>query len=313
MYKNVPLNEIYLDHEFNCRGRFLPIDCVELARSIQEIGLQQPITVRELRAEASPGRVGEADLIAKGYKYKVITGHRRFTACKINKAETVEAKILPADTYDAACEDANLVENIQRADLTIEQEAKALKRYVNRGESAQAIADRLGMSNGWVRTRVMLLDLPDEVQTLAGKGFINQNDIRELHRHRVSDRRVIELAAKLRDARINHQKASVDRLVKNKPVSKKEKKERGPNAVSDLMEQVRSLFCSINRDISIPVHDWVSAEGNSIVTAVLAWSGGFINNDELWDRIEQFGSTFGIRVERPVFAEDEQTVAGIAS
>src|SRR5690606_25873258 len=76
----ISLTDIYIDNAFNCRGAIAPIDVVDLAKSIKADGLQQPIIVEPFEHPK--------------YKYRIISGHRRFVAHRVNEAKTIQCKVV---------------------------------------------------------------------------------------------------------------------------------------------------------------------------------------------------------------------------
>src|SRR5690348_11843059 len=84
----VPMNEIFADDEFNCRGVIDPMTVIDLANDIRDkektrgegMGLIEPITLQPWSKE--PGK-----------KYRIVAGYRRFKAHEINKAEFIRALI----------------------------------------------------------------------------------------------------------------------------------------------------------------------------------------------------------------------------
>lgn len=123
------------------RGELLPVD--ELALSILEMGLLEPIVVR-------PAKSG----------FEVVAGNRRLDACKKLKMSKVTCHILELDDREAY--EASLIENIQRSTLNPIEEADAFKKYVDDYGfgGASELARRIGKSPSFVSRRIALLTLP---------------------------------------------------------------------------------------------------------------------------------------------------------
>lgn len=117
-----------------------------LADSLAAEGLYQPIGVR---------RLADSD------GFQIVWGHRRFLAAQLLKWPVIEAKVFPAD-FDPLL--AAITENNNREDLTPMDDARALKRFVDRGEPLAAIARLMRRSSVWVSTRLELLELPADLQ-----------------------------------------------------------------------------------------------------------------------------------------------------
>jgi ParB/RepB/Spo0J family partition protein len=124
----------------------------ELADSIAAEGLHQPIGIR------GPLDAGQ---------YEIIFGHRRYLANRLLGNSTIAAHIYPAD-YDPLL--AAISENLQREDMTPLEEARAVARFVERGEPDSAIARLFRRSASWVRARRDLLNMPDNVQHAVQTG-----------------------------------------------------------------------------------------------------------------------------------------------
>ena len=130
----------------------------ELAQSIIEQGLIQPITVRQIEDG-----------------YEIIAGERRFRACKIAGLEKVSCYVLSPSESQAA--QMALVENIQRRNLTAVEEAKSYVEIMRQAELTQEqLAKKIGKSQSSVANKIRLLNLPNFIQ----QGVIEQK-ITERH------------------------------------------------------------------------------------------------------------------------------------
>jgi ParB family chromosome partitioning protein len=116
----------------------------ELARSIEEHGLLQPIIVKNA-----------------GRYYHLIAGERRFMAFKLLGRPTIPARVIQVTDPKQELE-ISLIENLQRHELDPVEEARALKRLMDEfGYSYRQLAERLGKSVGYVDSRLKLLVSPD--------------------------------------------------------------------------------------------------------------------------------------------------------
>jgi ParB family transcriptional regulator, chromosome partitioning protein len=246
--KQLPMKEVFSDAEFNCRGKIVPIDVLDLAKSIEAEGLQQPIVVQPYTSTTNP------DL-----KYRIVAGHRRHLACKVNKMETIPAMIREGLT-ELEARLFNLTENLKREDLNILQEARALVPFKKGGWSEDFIAAKTGMSRGWVQVRKMLLDLPEDIQIEAAAGLLTQAQIRELSSMKSDDDRY----AAVRLIKERREKGeSVKDIGPKKPAKPHEKKERSGVEMSELQDYIQEEV------------------GNSIVTRMLGWCTGYVSNYEI--------------------------------
>ncbi len=119
----------------------------ELALSIEEKGLLQPIVVR-------PVKEG----------FEVIAGNRRLKACRMLRMKKVPCYVVGLDAKQAY--EVSLIENLQRNNLNPIEEARAYKRYVDEYGygGVSELARRIGKSEPYVSKRLGLLDLPTRVQ-----------------------------------------------------------------------------------------------------------------------------------------------------
>ncbi|AQU80937.1 ParB/RepB/Spo0J family partition protein [Planococcus faecalis] len=120
----------------------------ELAESIKEHGILQPIVVR---------RVGE--------KYELVVGERRFRAAKLIKLKKVPAIV--KELTDQQMMELAILENLQREDLTPIEEAEAYQKLMEALNLTQEqLAFRLGKSRPHIANHIRLLALPDTVRKL---------------------------------------------------------------------------------------------------------------------------------------------------
>jgi ParB family chromosome partitioning protein len=122
----------------------------ELAASIREHGVLQPILVRPLGPNT----------------YQIVAGERRWRASRLAGLETIPALIEEIDD-DTALEIA-IIENLQREDLTPLDEAAMFDRMVHEhGYSIRKLADKLGKDKGYLENRLRLADAPPEIRELV--------------------------------------------------------------------------------------------------------------------------------------------------
>ena len=122
----------------------------ELAASIREHGVLQPILVRPL----------------DGGDYQLIAGERRWRASKAAGLETIPALVEEIDD-DTALE-ISIIENLQREDLSPLDEAAMYDRMVrDHGYSVRRLAQKLGKDKGYLENRLRLADAPEEIRELV--------------------------------------------------------------------------------------------------------------------------------------------------
>ncbi len=145
------INEINIDlidtNPFQPRSNFDEESLKELAASIKQLGIIQPVTVRKTRQD----------------RYQLITGERRYRAAVMAGLKTIPAYVRTAD--DQALLELALVENIQREDLDSIEIAISYKRLIEECNLTQEeMSDRVGKKRSTVSNYLRLLRLPAEIQ-----------------------------------------------------------------------------------------------------------------------------------------------------
>lgn len=146
------------------RTHFADKDLASLSASIEAQGVLQPLIV-----------MTDAD----GH-YSIIAGERRWRAARMAGLETVPVVVRDVADDQSLLEMA-LVENVQRADLDVIEEAEAYRLLAERFDlSQEAIAQRVGKSRPTVTNTLRLLRLPPEVQALLRDGLLTAGQARPL-------------------------------------------------------------------------------------------------------------------------------------
>lgn len=143
---NIPVSQIEAN-PFQPRTDFERQALLELANSIREHGIIQPVTVRKM-----------------GYdKYQLISGERRFRASQAAGLTSIPAYIRIAN--DQAMLEMAIIENIQREDLNAIEVGLSYKRLIDECHLTQEqLSDRIGKDRSTVTNYLRLLRLPDEIQ-----------------------------------------------------------------------------------------------------------------------------------------------------
>jgi ParB/RepB/Spo0J family partition protein len=267
----IMLPEIHADDSFNCRGQIVPIDVVDLAKDIEIRGLIQPVTVAPYSAEQQK---------ETGYKYRLIAGFRRYTAHKVLGLPAIDSIVREDMTDEATARFFNLSENIQRQDLTILQEARALRRLKELGVSEHNAAEKLNKSRGWIQIRYMLLSLPVPVQKEVDAGFINQTQIRELFTlfKYGNEEKLYDAVRTIKEAKLRGRGDITVNPNKKKPTAKRHRKRA---EIFDLMDHIQANI------------------GNGLWTRCLAWAAGEISDIDLYESIAVHASDNEINYVKP--------------
>jgi ParB family chromosome partitioning protein len=161
----LPVDRIYYDPDFNCRGEFTLQSVSELAESIKDIGrLIYPVTVQPWTAQP-------------GYDYRLIAGHRRYKAMTVFLKATTIPAVIVNDLTDHEARLLNVLENLQRKDLNIMEEARALERLYPHGVTLRQAAKELKQNTHWVHVRLRLLRMPLHIQQKAAAGLLSATNI----------------------------------------------------------------------------------------------------------------------------------------
>ena len=182
-------------NKYQPRTHFNEEKLSELANSIKKNGIIQPIAVRE--DDGDPGR------------YEIVAGERRWLAAQ--KAGLHEVPIVVLDLDDSETLEVAIVENIQRDDLNVVEEAKGYKRLSDEfGYDHEKIAKFMSKSRSHISNTLRLLTLPEDVIGLIQEGNLTAGQARPLIGLSNATNIAEEIVAKNLSAR------SVEILVRNK-------------------------------------------------------------------------------------------------
>lgn len=145
------------------RKHFDEESLADLAQSIGQHGILQPLTVRRL---------------ASGY-YQIIAGERRWRAARMAGLEEVPAIIIEAD--DRKVMELGLIENLQREDLNPAEEARGYQTLMEEyGLTQEQVAERMGKSRPAVTNTLRLLALPEDLLQLVEEGTLSAGHARAI-------------------------------------------------------------------------------------------------------------------------------------
>ncbi|SNS54261.1 chromosome partitioning protein, ParB family [Anaerovirgula multivorans] len=201
--KNININKIF-PNEHQPRKDFNKEALQELAESIKLHGLIQPIVV-----------------IKKEDGYMIIAGERRWRAAR--NAELKEIPCIVKKHNEQQLMEISLIENIQREDLNIMEEAKAYKYIIDTYQVTQdQLGEALGKSRPYIANILRLLQLDNRVIGMIKEGKISAGHGRALLSIDNSDRQY-EIAKKVEEEHLNVRQ--VEELMRNLSNSKKKEKE----------------------------------------------------------------------------------------
>ncbi len=188
----------------------------ELATSIRQQGIIQPIVVRSLESGG----------------YEILAGERRWRAARLAGLNKIPC--LVKEVADKEAMAIGLIENIQREDLNVIEESRALQRLIEEfGFTHQSVAEAVGKSRSTVSNLLRLAQLNDEVKQLVEHGSLEMGHARALLA--ISGEQQTELA------RLVAQKAltvrETEKLVKQSLTPKKEKIEQPGSLRMSRLEQ----------------------------------------------------------------------------
>jgi ParB family chromosome partitioning protein len=172
--------------KFQPRRHFDGESLAQLAQSIRQRGVLQPILVRAL----------------DNGQYEIIAGERRWRAAQL--AESRDLPVIVETLTDAQALEIGLIENLQREDLNALEEAGAYQRLIAEfGHTQQELAEVIGKSRSHVANTLRLLTLPPAVQALVEKGSLSAGHARTLVGNEAAEalaEKIIAEALSVRDA-----------------------------------------------------------------------------------------------------------------
>ncbi len=196
----------------------------ELAASIRQLGVIQPITVK--RSEDG--------------KYIIISGERRWRASQIVGLETLPAYIREAD--DENLHAMALVENIQRQDLNAIEIALGMQRLIEEcGLTQEAMADKVGKKRSTVSNYMRLLNLPDQVQLALKEGLITMGHAKAIAGID-EDKQLWALKRCIKKALSVRQTEELARKLAEQQTTPEATEEDYPESYSRLVEQLEPYF-----------------------------------------------------------------------
>lgn len=203
------------------RKRFNEETLSELADSIRQHGLLQPLLVR-------PGGKG----------YEIIAGERRWRAAQLAGLETVPVIVREINEQEAA--EISLIENLQREDLTVIEEALAYRGLIQKhGYTQEELAQKLGKSRAHIANTMRMLGLPEEVLEMLSAKALTAGHARAILALPDRERQVV-VAREIAAAGISVRQTE-DKIRRDKAQRNPGKKQRSVE-IEDLEEMLQKRF-----------------------------------------------------------------------
>ncbi|WP_096272223.1 nucleoid occlusion protein [Paucisalibacillus globulus] len=202
----------------------------ELAKTINTHGIIQPIVVRK----------------AEDGKFEIIAGERRWRAVQLLGWENVSAII--REMNDAQTASVALIENLQREELTVIEEAVAYAKLLElQGLTQEALAQRLGKNQSTIANKLRLLKLPEQVQEA-----LLQKHITERHARALIKLKDEEVQIKLLQEIVEHElnvKQTEERI--NKLLNDQEKPKKRKPKLKGVNKDIRIAMNTIRQSLSM--------------------------------------------------------------
>ena len=221
------------------RKSFEPNGLKELANSIRELGILQPLTVRKSNGG-----------------YELVAGERRLRASRMAGLSEVPCIVTEADEQRSSL--IALVENLQRRDLDFFEEAEGIKRLIDLyGLSQEEASRRLGKSQPAVANKLRILRFDEQTRDIMRNGNLTERHARALLRVEKpeSRREVLELIIE-RGLNVAQTEAYIDDLLTQKPariipIAQPPQKNERPTKIHYIVKDVRLFLNTVERAVDV--------------------------------------------------------------
>lgn len=245
----IPICEIYRPDEINGRDPITRFDVQDIMESIEQNGVIEPVVVMPITPEFRA-----LNDIAATYKWRLVCGFRRTFAC--NLFHTTVNAVISETVTDETARVFNVVENIERKNLNIREESKAVQTLLDNGFTKEEIAKKLTRHTSWVESRSRFTELPEEVQDDILIGIIPLN-------------RIVSLANTYQNKGEKELLAKIEKVIEAQ--NAREQCTRTKKEMSDMMLKLHCKF------------------GPSITDKVLSWAMGDLGTEafNMWLKEQQ--------------------------
>lgn len=229
----------------------------ELAESIREHGLIQPIVVRPM---------------PNGMTYQIVAGERRWRACRILGLDEVPVIIKELDDFEMA--QLAIIENVQRADLNPMEEAAAYKELVDTYKmNHETVAKVIGKSRSYITNALRLMSMPEQVQDYVREGKLSMGHAKAVM-GLDSNEQIMQAAEQIVTDNMNVRQTE-------KMVSKMKQDSSDEKPVSNAKQTQFNFYKEMELAISNMIKRKVIVKGNSEQHGTI--SVEFYDNSELRD------------------------------
>jgi len=196
------------------RKNFDEKEIKELAESIKNQGLIQPIVVRETSSNS----------------YEIIAGERRWRACQLAGLHSVNCVVMSVD--DKSVYELALIENIQRENLNVIEEAKAYKNLIELNSiKNEELSKKIGKSSSHISNLIRILDLDGEIHQMIIDGKISMGHARAL----IGVPNAVEKAKEIFEKKMSVR--DVEKSTSKHKQTRKKQREKDPN-IADLEKEL---------------------------------------------------------------------------
>ncbi len=229
--ETIPMSKITAG-VYQPRRNFNPEELQDLANSIKENGLIQPIIVRK----SDEGH------------YEIIAGERRFRATKILGLTSIPAIVKRINNHEAL--ELALIENVQRSDLSLIEEARGYQQLMDEFSYTQdQVAKKTGKSRSHIANILRMLDLPKSVQDMMDKKLISMGHARAIVNSKDPEslaNKIAQGALTVREAEEMIRDEKIEKLKQNPVIARQESKIKFVNSgeLTDLENKLSELMDS---------------------------------------------------------------------
>jgi len=256
----IKVSDIHIDQQENCRESVITTyDVKELAASIKEKGLLQPILVRPKT---------ESDRTDK--PYVLVAGFRRTVAHQSLGLDEIDCVVKDMTQQEAVI--ANFIENLTRKDLTFMEEAEVVRRFMRMGMTRTDIVQATGKTDGWLQPRMYVTQLEPQIQNMAKSGLLSAQHIRDLYSCASTEERLM-LAKEIRAKREKGYTGQI-KLKKNFITKRDRSRIARHRSRSDILNLIDHFLAE---ELPMGLH-----------TRALAWCAGEISDNEFAISIQEF-------------------------